>query len=55
MKYRSIKKTIKSQNNLEEIIFSLPNIAHNDVPIGKDEKSNKLIKKVGNIKIFHLK
>ena len=30
----------------------MPNLAHNDVPIGKDEKSNKLIKKKGNIKKF---
>jgi len=47
-----LKKQLNSQNNLEEIIFSLPNIAHNDVPIGKDEKSNKLIKKVGDTKNF---
>ena len=50
-----LKKQLNTQNNLEEIIFSLPNIAHNDVPIGKDEKSNKLIKKVGNTKNFSFK
>jgi len=50
-----LKKQLNSQNNLEEIIFSLPNIAHNDVPIGKDEKSNKLIKKVGDAKNFSFK
>ena len=50
-----LKKQLNSQNNLEEIIFSLPNIAHNDVPIGKDEKSNKLIKKVGDTKNFSFK
>ena len=37
----------KSQNNLQDKIFSIlsniPNLAHNDVPIGKDEKSNKLM------------
>jgi len=49
------KKQLNSQNNLEEIIFSLPNLAHDDVPIGKDEKSNKLIKKVGDIKNFSFK
>jgi seryl-tRNA synthetase len=49
------KKQFNSQNNLEEIIFSLPNLAHDDVPIGKDEKSNKLIKKVGDIKNFSFK
>ena len=30
-------------------------MAHDDVPIGKDEKSNKLIKKRGNIKKFSFK
>ena len=50
-----LNKQLNSQNNLEEIIFSLPNIAHNDVPIGKDEKSNKLIKKVGDTKNFSFK
>ena len=47
-----IKKQKESQKNLNQIIFSLPNVALDDVPIGKDEKSNKLIKKVGNIKNF---
>ncbi len=41
-----------SQNNLNKLIFSLPNLAHDDVPIGKDEKSNKLIKKEGKVKNF---
>ncbi|MDA9623680.1 serine--tRNA ligase [Pelagibacteraceae bacterium] len=48
-------KQNESQNKLNEIIFSLPNIALNDVPIGKDEKSNKLIKKVGKIKNLSFK
>ena len=39
------KKQNISQNEIDKIIFSLPNLAHDDVPIGKDEKSNKLIKK----------
>ena len=46
------KKQKESQDILNEIIYSLPNIALDDVPIGKDEKSNKLIKKVGKIKDF---
>ncbi len=44
-----------SQTNLDEIIFSLPNLALSDVPIGKDEKSNKFIKKNGDIKNFSFK
>ena len=41
-----------TQNKLNKIIHNLPNIALNDVPVGKDEKSNKLIKKSGTIKKF---
>ena len=46
------KKQISSQSEIDKIIFSLPNLAHDDVPIGRDEKSNKLIKKKGDIKKF---
>ncbi len=49
------KKQITSQNELDKIIFSLPNLAHDDVPIGKDEKSNKLVKKKGKLKTFSFK
>ena len=49
------KKLIISQSEIDEIIFSLPNLAHNDVPIGTDDKSNKLIKKKGDIKKFTFK
>ena len=49
------KKLNDSQNNLNQLIFSLPNIALSDVPIGKDEKSNKLIKKFGEIKNYSFK
>ncbi len=44
-----------SQKNLDKIVFSLPNLAHDDVPVGRDEKSNKLIKKEGLIKKFPFK
>tara|TARA_X000001036_G_scaffold56357_1_gene46099 strand:+ start:484 stop:1731 length:1248 start_codon:yes stop_codon:yes gene_type:complete len=50
-----VKKQSESQNNLNQLIFSLPNIALSDVPLGKDEKSNKLIKKVGDIKHYSFK
>ena len=53
--YGLSKKQNESQKNLNQIIFSLPNIALNDVPVGKDEKSNKFIKKVGEIKNFTFK
>ncbi len=50
-----IKKQTLTQNEFDKIIFSLPNLAHSDVPVGKDEKSNKLIKKRGDIKKFSFK
>ena len=50
-----IKKQSKAQEELNKIIFSLPNLAQDDVPVGNDEKSNILIKKKGNIKKFSFK
>ncbi len=41
-----------AQKKLDELIHNIPNVAQPDVPIGKDEKSNKLIKKFGKIKEF---
>ncbi len=49
------KKQSDSQSEVNKIIYALPNIALNDVPIGKDEKSNKLIKQEGSIKKFSFK
>ena len=49
------KKQSISQKEIDEIIFSLPNLAQEEVPVGKDEKSNKLIKKKGDIKKFSFK
>ena len=40
------------QNKLNKILNFLPNLALDDVPVGKDDKSNKIINKVGNIKEF---
>ena len=42
----------KIQIELNKILHEIPNIALAEVPVGKDEKSNKLIKKVGNPKTF---
>ncbi len=50
-----LKEQIKAQHDFDKIIFSLPNLAHDDVPTGKDEKANKLIKKNGDIKNFSFK
>ena len=46
------KSQIKIQNKIEAILSSLPNLALDDVPIGKDDSSNKEIKKIGEIPKF---
>ncbi|MBL6786141.1 MAG: serine--tRNA ligase [Candidatus Pelagibacter bacterium] len=50
-----IKQQNNSQRDLNNILHSLPNVALDDVPVGKDEKQNTLIKKVGNIKDHNFK
>ena len=52
-----IDSLFKSQSQLQNKIFNIlshiPNIALDEVPIGKDEKSNKLIRSNGNIRKFN--
>ena len=48
-------RQIKIKNELETIISSLPNLALHDVPVGKDENSNKEITKIGEITKFDFK
>ncbi|MFL2889309.1 MAG: serine--tRNA ligase [Pelagibacteraceae bacterium] len=43
------------QNDITKILLNFPNIALEDVPIGKDENSNKLIKKNLDPKKFNFK
>tara|TARA_B100001123_G_scaffold142823_1_gene166080 strand:+ start:80 stop:1333 length:1254 start_codon:yes stop_codon:yes gene_type:complete len=43
------------KNKIDIILSTLPNTAQPDVPIGKDENSNKEIKKIGEIKKFDFK
>ena len=45
----------KSQKDINVLLSNLPNVAIDEVPIGKDEKSNKLIKKFGYLKKFSFK
>ena len=45
----------KIQKKLDDLLYILPNIALDDVPIGKDDKSNKLINTFGEIKKFSFK
>ena len=49
------KKQNDSQNDLNEMLYSLPNLALNDVPVGNDDSFNKLIKKVGDIRNYNFK
>ena len=43
------------KKKIDHILSRLPNIPREEVPIGKDDKSNKLIKKIGNLRNFNFK
>ena len=45
----------KIVTEINTILNNLPNLALEDVPIGKDEKNNKIIRTEGNIKKFDFK
>ena len=45
----------KIQEKINTILSSIPNLALDDVPVGNDEKSNKIIKKSAEIKKFDFK
>ena len=47
------KKQIILYQKIFTILSNIPNIAKDDVPVGIDEKSNKMIKQNGNIKKFN--
>ena len=47
------KEQQKTKIEIENIISSIPNLPLNDVPVGKDEKSNKEISKSGKINDFN--
>ena len=46
------KEQSKVQNELNKILSNIPNLPKDDVPIGKDESSNKEISKIGDIRNF---
>ena len=50
----TVKKE-KLQKKIDQILSFVPNIPLDDVPLGKNESSNKIIKKQGNIKKFDFK
>ncbi len=49
------KKQTKTKNQIDTILNSLPNLAHDDVPVGSNETHNKEIKKVGEVPKFTFK
>ncbi len=53
-KILKLDKTIFEKSKLlDNLLLLLPNIPYKDVPIGKDEKSNKEIKKIGKCVTSH--
>ena len=50
-----LKEQLKIKQKLDFLLSSLPNVALQDVPIGKDEKANTEIKKIGEIPKFNFK
>ena len=49
------KEQISVQASLDEILCQLPNLALEEVPVGKDESSNKVISENGKINNFSFK
>jgi len=49
------KSQKKIQKKIDPILNFIPNVALDDVPLGKDEKSNKELKKAGEIPKFNFK
>ena len=43
------------KKKIDEILASLPNLALDDVPVGKNESANKIIEKKGSIRKFTFK
>ena len=50
-----LEEQLVIQKKLNKILYFLPNLALDDVPVGKDEKANKLIGQFGTIKKFSFK
>jgi len=43
------EKTLTSKSELDELLLGLPNLPHESVPFGKDEKENRLVREWGEI------
>ena len=49
------KEISEIDSKLKNLLSTLPNLPHHDVPIGEDEQSNKIVKKVGDIPNYSFK
>ena len=49
------KNQIKIRDEIESLLSSLPNLALDEVPVGKDEKMNKEIKNLEKLRNFLLR
>ena len=54
-KISEINQQLNSTNNVDDIINSIPNIPSHEVPEGKDETHNVLVKTVGDLPIQNFK
>ena len=52
---KNCQKNVQFKNQLHKLLSNLPNIPLDDVPIGKDDTFNKVIKKEGKINKFDFK
>ena len=48
-------KVVEISKNIHDILLSIPNIPHSTVPVGLDAKSNKIVKKWGDIRKIDFK
>tara|TARA_Y100000591_G_C21834423_1_gene701603 strand:+ start:992 stop:2239 length:1248 start_codon:yes stop_codon:yes gene_type:complete len=49
------KQQNKTYDQINNILSMIPNTANDDVPVGKDEKNNKVIETIGEIRKFDFK
>lgn len=46
------KSLVEVEKELTDILLEIPNLPHESVPIGKDERDNPLVRQVGNLPAF---
>ena len=53
--HKANEKTDEVKAKLDGLLFEIPNVQHESVPVGKDEEDNKLVSKWGDIPKFKFK